>query len=545
MEEEEDPTTVLQSSNSITTIALHRRESSLSSYHTTCISKHYALNHQILGAFESHYNNQLWLVAFYLGLKFVETALLEIPKHGYFYSNKFEHLRLQATVEALQVCHSLQAIIAKEPAQLAKECHKVERLHYLAMQQYEHLEFYDQTRQQVQKELDQAYGKGRELASSTIATSAASSTKKNGARGPLPNDARSTASTNSNGSTTSNHTLASTFLACGDSFSSVFCPGTTLAAATTTTYSDSFPDAAAAATTAPALRSSQSASARSPRRAFPESQGSPRRMALFPPEGRQPDHSTTTSHDNGASATRFGYPSLPRDGVAPSVAKSVSKFGTISAGSLLDDDDNEGYHSSRITDSPRRDNNQPERNSVVSKPDQKEPLSMTYNHDKSSTFPATTRERASIATPTDGRRSRAPPPYQFVKAQSEYNLQRALFVSGLQVDVPKPTTTLQSPPIVRPLSPQVSSSEDVAAAPSNEPFAPPGAKKRDASMVLSLGPLKSCYHEDFDALRINGRILVRRLPTYQGRVPGKHQWLYYHCTTDLYSSFFQRPFHSG
>lgn len=60
-------------------ISLHRRQNSLSQYQSTCISKHYALNNQILTAFESHYRNGLLKVAFHLGLKFVETALLEIP----------------------------------------------------------------------------------------------------------------------------------------------------------------------------------------------------------------------------------------------------------------------------------------------------------------------------------------------------------------------------------------------------------------------------------------------------------------------------------
>lgn len=71
----------IMAESGITQISLHRRQgSNLSQYQTTCISKHYALNNQILAAFESHYRNELYQVAFHLGLKFVETALLEIPK---------------------------------------------------------------------------------------------------------------------------------------------------------------------------------------------------------------------------------------------------------------------------------------------------------------------------------------------------------------------------------------------------------------------------------------------------------------------------------
>lgn len=145
------------------------------------------------------------MVAYYFGLKFVETALLEIPQHGYFYSDKFAQLRLESTVNALQVCHALQEIIAKEPQALAKECRKVELLHGLAMEQFENLSDYELARKRAVYELNKAY--------------------------PKPE---------SNGISSSGFT--STFLlACGDTFSSVFCPNAQ-PSTVNDEYRSSFPD---------------------------------------------------------------------------------------------------------------------------------------------------------------------------------------------------------------------------------------------------------------------------------------------------------------
>lgn len=150
------------------------------------------------------------MVAYYFGLKFVETALLEIPQHGYFYSDKFSRLRLESTVNALQVCHSLQEIIAKEPQQLVTECRKIELLHGLAMEQFENLSNYEIARKRAVYELNKAYPK-------------------------LENNGYS------NGGISSSGFTSTLLLACGDTFTSVFCPN----AQTSTVndeYRSSFPD---------------------------------------------------------------------------------------------------------------------------------------------------------------------------------------------------------------------------------------------------------------------------------------------------------------
>lgn len=49
---------------------------------------------------------------------------------------------------------------------------------------------------------------------------------------------------------------------------------------------------------------------------------------------------------------------------------------------------------------------------------------------------------------------------------------------------------------------------------------PAGATRRQTSTGVSVEILRGCYHEDFDALRTIGRIVITQIPTYQGRVIG-------------------------
>jgi hypothetical protein len=136
---------------------LRKRQSALGSrYQSTGISKHYDANHQIYEAFQFHYYNLSTVVvadtsnpnntnrnntnrsqsqpqrqetrnnstaksnlewiscAFCLGWNFVETALLELPGHGCFYSNQDPNLvklRKRSSLAALEVTRLLQRIL--------------------------------------------------------------------------------------------------------------------------------------------------------------------------------------------------------------------------------------------------------------------------------------------------------------------------------------------------------------------------------------------------------------------------------------------------
>lgn len=89
---------------------LHHKAPSLSAYQTTPIEKFYDLNYQVLTAFQSSYEQKIYKIAYAYGLKFVETALLEIPKHGYFYSNRAQlaEKRMQSSLDAFRVAQILQ-----------------------------------------------------------------------------------------------------------------------------------------------------------------------------------------------------------------------------------------------------------------------------------------------------------------------------------------------------------------------------------------------------------------------------------------------------
>jgi hypothetical protein len=121
--------------------SFHRRIPSLTSSHqTTDISKHYAVNNQILAAFQSLYSQQPvhYQVAYAMGLQFVETALLEIPKHGYYYSTRHETDRMQSALEAVRVTQLLQEMQEQDAHDRNNNNNnRVQKLATLALEQVE------------------------------------------------------------------------------------------------------------------------------------------------------------------------------------------------------------------------------------------------------------------------------------------------------------------------------------------------------------------------------------------------------------------------
>jgi hypothetical protein len=116
--------------------SLHRKPPSLSRYQSKPITKHYEVNNQILKAFDTNYEQKYYDVAYALGLQFVETALLEIPKHGYFYSQRHERDRMQSALNAVRVTQILQELETSVQIPPAARF-RVERLALLALEQVE------------------------------------------------------------------------------------------------------------------------------------------------------------------------------------------------------------------------------------------------------------------------------------------------------------------------------------------------------------------------------------------------------------------------
>ena len=142
---------------------LHKTNPSLASYRATPITKHYSLNDQILSAFEHQYENKLYNVAYAIGLQFVETALLEIPKHGYFYSTRHTDDRMTNSLNAIRVSSMLRTILEQQQEHptgdfgldVSLEYKKVQTLASLAVAQSESAnnDQYDGPRARVEAEL--------------------------------------------------------------------------------------------------------------------------------------------------------------------------------------------------------------------------------------------------------------------------------------------------------------------------------------------------------------------------------------------------------
>ena len=195
-------------------VAIYKTQASLSHYRTTSISKHYALNNTLLAAFESHYDNKLYAIAYTIGIQFVETALLEIPKHGYFYSQRHEQERVQNSLDAIHVTDVLRKIIDREGME-SSEIAKVQKLQSLAMEQYERnsMEDYEQERSIVEAEL-------KRLSFTSMAASASAATASATAETQHPHQQRYQPDM----PLPTHAYLTSTLLACGDSFAAIMCP---------------------------------------------------------------------------------------------------------------------------------------------------------------------------------------------------------------------------------------------------------------------------------------------------------------------------------
>jgi len=136
---------------------MHRTTPSLSHYQTTDISKHYQINQQILTAFQSSYEQKLYQVAYAFGLKFVETALIEIPKHGYYYARRHEQDRMNSALEAVRVSRILQEIQQEHELNHQEEEIRVSKLTDLAIHQVQQAseDQYEQQRAETEKALQQ------------------------------------------------------------------------------------------------------------------------------------------------------------------------------------------------------------------------------------------------------------------------------------------------------------------------------------------------------------------------------------------------------
>lgn len=182
----------------LTQHSFHRTKPSLSHFQTTDITKLFAVNRSILLAFERAFAEQRYSTAceYYrilllvshaisvsplcvltpclflpfaphllytvtLGLQFVQTAVLEIPKHGYFYARRHEQERMDSAVNAVRVTSMLQQILLQHPP-FSSHRSRIEKLARLARQQVEEAssvargDAYERKRSETEKELRRA-----------------------------------------------------------------------------------------------------------------------------------------------------------------------------------------------------------------------------------------------------------------------------------------------------------------------------------------------------------------------------------------------------
>mmetsp|Transcript_13505 Transcript_13505/g.32584 ORF Transcript_13505/g.32584 Transcript_13505/m.32584 type:complete len:640 (+) Transcript_13505:76-1995(+) len=418
-----------------TTVTLYETESNLGHYQTKSISKLYALNNNILAGFESHYQNGLLEVAFYLGLKFCDSALIQIPTHGYFYSTKHKDERRQSSTDSIRVTQLLQQIIALEPERLAKECHKVERLHYLAREQFERLDTYEKKRAAVEKDLyqqkDSTGGRSR--------GSAVSLTKS-----PKPRKSRSRLSSDQD-------CMSSTLLACGDSFSSIFCPS---------------------------VASSTSEAAMAIREEFTGRKKKEEINKSFPDAQK-------TRTEKGSSSASSKSSSFPDGGTQKGISSFPSSQGVSKK---IFPSDAAMAERGLFPTSPAK------RMSSGSYEPPPKPVLAHHGSDY------------------------MPPPPAHIRTQSDLDLERALFLSGLHVSM-QDKARAQNEGIFREddeAKLEILQEETREMPP--VPAGPPGAKKRQSSGVTT-ELFTDFMQQDFKQLKKRGRVRITQMSTYQGKNP--------------------------
>jgi hypothetical protein len=508
-------------SSGLIQVSLHQTTPSISQYQTTCISKHYSLNDQILAAFENHNEQRLYKVAFYLGLKFVETALLEIPKHGYFFADKFASLRTKSSHDAIRVASQLQEVLVIHPDDLGKEYAKLELLQFLATEQCERLDTYEAHRLQVQTELNLM----------KRAEGVRPLKRKSDSRDMFRR--KSSGNNSSLASSFSECDVGSTLLACGESISSVFCP--TLS--TPTERTKVFPPQ-------PSSLPRQD-DVCLPR--FPDplwrSQTAPAK--LFPP---------ASPSGKSCNNTNALYPPSPK----PSAA-------LLNQTSLMDEDDDEDdiegdlnpnledsayFYGCRTRLDPKTTVYLQEENKLP--PSYNDVLKLYEKSDNDhreviSPSPAKMPDQQEAST--GGNNYFSDPP-RHLRTQSDIDLERALYLSGLEVmtDARRREQYQEggvgvmvssddednqgngeckgfderrddAPPIYFHSDSAGMGASFLSDESSTIP-APPDAMPRQTSTGVSIDMLRGCFHEDFEALRNSGRIVISQIPTYQGRIVG-------------------------
>lgn len=305
--------------------------------------------------------------------------------------------------------------------------------------------------------------------------------------------------------------LTSTILACGDSFASVLCPQQGAVADSQYEYKPAFPDDVKHRYSMPTDHSDDR---------FPRSSTAPAALTM-------PAKTSATVSLSSLSTTKHEesrFPPFHAEQREPSIGNRSSSFIAKSenkdfpadnsltrlkqTGSLLDDDSEEDIRHELQTSSDDGRGKCKHRDLRIStetdksvelapKPKSRRPRFGNSRMQREEEEEVVVQEEKSSEA-SGGTISHN------LRSESDYDLQRALFLSGLGVHLennrhPSDVSMAEIPD-------------------TNEPFAPPGARKRNKD-ELSIGLLSQYHHEGFDALRNNGRVIVSKIPTWQGRVP--------------------------
>ena len=96
------------------------------------LSEKFAKSESLLSLFSTLYEKEQYSIAYAAGIKFVELALLQIPKNGHFKSRKYLKQRTKSAADALRVTKLLGGMLDEMEEDENGGIQKIEQLHELA-----------------------------------------------------------------------------------------------------------------------------------------------------------------------------------------------------------------------------------------------------------------------------------------------------------------------------------------------------------------------------------------------------------------------------
>jgi hypothetical protein len=462
------------------------------------------------------------MMAYTLGLQYIETVLLEIPKHGYYYANQHCTQRLQSSIHAAHVGHLLYNLLLvasssssndndyDDNAAPSSTDHRDDTSTTTTMSNLRHLQPSSNTNHEPSIKTEPS--SSRQLPTEdmdhiqhliTLAMEQIEQASSDQQQyPPPPHDAvRSQPIWNHHGD--KNYPSTTDWNVCGEPMFLACCGGgankSNIINSNNLSSNDA-PGIPPRTTTATPITTRTNSLLRT-------LQLQEEQLQLYK------DKTTTTTQQDDTSTTTRGSDKLPSPDY---LRRQKSLLRTIQMQETL----LQSYSkpSQGTTSIARESDPCPSYESLPSPlPPPSRSVHSSHDHSSIRTRPSTDSTVRSTTTPFGlVRQNTSSSVTSYQSTEEKLLLEKALFLSGLDVSTTSPLVGLPNSTTMDHDTTAETSIEQQASLLFLSPPPPPPLHAR-SSAVLELATLAQLYHEDFDSLQQSGRVMIRYADTYQGR----------------------------